>query len=61
MSQASGLVLETPVQTGECIWPWGENRDRWAACSGEQDEKAQQTRGKGERSDQKEPEVKRPS
>lgn len=43
VSQASGLLLETPVQSGECIWPWGENR---AAYSREQDEKAQWAGGK---------------
>lgn len=39
MSQASGLHLETPVQPGECVWPWGENRGKWAVCSGDQEEK----------------------
>lgn len=38
----------------------GENRGRWDACSGEQDEKAQQARGKGERPDLREPERKKP-
>lgn len=25
MSQALGLLLETPAQPGECVWPWREN------------------------------------
>lgn len=32
MSQASGLLLETLVKPGECVWPWGDNRGRGAAC-----------------------------
>ena len=59
MSQASGSLLEQPVQPGECVWPWGENVS-WEPAYREQTERKLRRAVAGTQ-DQEETERKRPS